>query len=122
VALITEDEKATRLARAILADIQLYNHDAIAEASPQLNNAIAEGRGLFQSRVDPSLYALFENALADSSLAPWGRSGNANAPYRPPPMAPPAPQEPRANTAVIVLIALAALALGILVYFTAHQH
>jgi hypothetical protein len=56
---IREAEKVERLARAIAADVRLYNAAAVERARAtgvvpaELTVAIAEGRELFLARVDP---------------------------------------------------------------------
>jgi hypothetical protein len=118
---IIDDDRATRLARAILADIQLYNAEAIGQASPAVNEAIAEGRALFRSRVDPSLHSVFETALAASSLAAWGAPIDHT--YRAPP-APPVVRAPaQSNSQVLALIAIVVLAAGACFFYLAtHRH
>lgn len=56
-------EGATKLARAIVADVRLYNQDALADGSESGWAAVAEGRNLFMRRVSPELYAVFESVL-----------------------------------------------------------
>lgn len=70
MALIQEETSARRLARAILADIELYNGEAIA-AGKDLSEPIEEGRGLYQTRVVPRWHRLFEDELAQR---PFGRT------------------------------------------------
>jgi hypothetical protein len=74
---IDTEAGATRLARAISADILLYNGDAIAKGQ-DVSAAIAEGRDLFRSRVTESHWHLFDTAFATMSLAagaaPSGRA------------------------------------------------
>ncbi len=76
MARITDPEAAMRFARAILADIALYNDDAIKNAARSdgggVAEAVEEGRQLFAQRVEPHLLATFDTALAGSRLAPWG--------------------------------------------------
>jgi|HubBroStandDraft_3_1064219.scaffolds.fasta_scaffold331907_1 hypothetical protein len=67
MALIDSEESARRLAQAVIADIRLYNADEIA-AGVSVDDAIAEGRALYQKRVAPALHPLFEAALAESPL------------------------------------------------------
>lgn len=77
---IDDEEKATRLARAIVADIRLYNEAAIT-AGKDITPQVAEGRELFRSRVVPALHRIFETAIADGTIvhrtvpAPPVRSG-----------------------------------------------
>jgi hypothetical protein len=63
---IDDAEKAAKLSRAIISDIALYNGDRIAHAmDPErdLATEIEEGRRLFQSRVTPRFYMIFEDAV-----------------------------------------------------------
>jgi hypothetical protein len=67
--LIEHEEQAVRLARAILADLALYNQDSIRDARSlpaDLAEEIAEARGLFTSRVTAPLQGLF-----DAELVAW---------------------------------------------------
>jgi hypothetical protein len=65
---IDSEEKARRLARAILADIQLYNAETIARGG-DLTDVIAEGRALYRGRVVPELHPLFEAMLDEAPFA-----------------------------------------------------
>lgn len=65
--IIDTPEAAWRLARAILADLQLYNDKAIREGV-DMSEQVAEGRQLFCNRVGPALHAIFEQALLDTPL------------------------------------------------------
>lgn len=124
---LTDQTAAERLARAIVADIMLYNHDAISSGGPGLMAAIDEGRQLFRSRVGESLHPVFESAIAASHLAPWGapaagatyRAAPAAYPYRDAPLQTTTPS--RTNAPVLVFVALAVLAAGAVMYFAA-QH
>jgi len=57
---IDGEQKARRLARALLADVELY-HGSLSD-----EEAIAEARGLFHTRVAPELHAAFDEEL-------WGQ-------------------------------------------------
>ena len=54
-----DEQKSRRLARAILADVMLYNEEQMAQlaktskVSPELESAVAEGRELYLSRGGP---------------------------------------------------------------------
>lgn len=111
---IDDPARAERLARAILADVMLYNDAEITAHSPKVNDALQEGRELYQQRVDPSLFGLFEKAVSESRLAPWGAAtGEA---YRAPPFeAPPPPRE--RNTTVPVFVAIVVLAVAAALMF-----
>ncbi len=64
-------EAARRLARAIAADILLYNREEVEKArdskvvSESLAAAIAEGRTLFEARVAPDFHAIYPVAIAE---------------------------------------------------------
>lgn len=58
---------AKRFAEAILADVRVYNADAI-QRGDDLSHEIAEARALYQGRVKPLLFPLFEQALANSGI------------------------------------------------------
>ncbi len=64
---IADPARATQLARAITADISLYNEQEIADGR-DISDALEEGRRLFASRVEPALLSIFEDAVRD--LAP----------------------------------------------------
>ena len=77
MALITVSEKALRLARAIASDISVYNEERIVESIENdtffdaLSDELEEGRQLYKSRVEPSLYSttnFFDRALVDVIL------------------------------------------------------
>ena len=61
MAAITKPEKAVRLARAIASDIAMYNEDKVEQAImgdsffEDLSEEMAEGRELYESRVDGRL-------------------------------------------------------------------
>lgn len=74
---ITQPEKAVRLARAIASDISLYNEEKIIEGiqNDTFFDAVAaeleEGRELYRSRVDPSLFNatnFYDRAVVDIIL------------------------------------------------------
>jgi hypothetical protein len=96
LSLIEEEDKARRLAHAIMADITLYNSDRLAHAmDPErdLAEQLEEGRQLFQSRVAPGLHAVFEDGVRK-----WASEARARAtPGAPPPPSPP----PRRETPVV---------------------
>ena len=55
---------AQRLARAIAADIRVYNAKAL-EAGTDLDAALAEGRALYCQRVEPAFHPLFDSTIAE---------------------------------------------------------
>ena len=71
MSLIADRDKATRLARAIVADIVLYNKEAITTKAPSLTKEVGEGRALFEARVVPELHGVFDSAVRESLLEPW---------------------------------------------------
>ncbi len=65
--MIDDPDQARRLARAICSDIKLYNETALlavaaAERARILADPVAEGYGLFVSRVSPPHHGVFEDA------------------------------------------------------------
>ncbi len=75
--LIATPEQANRLARAICSDLSLYNEEKIVRAIQQddffdaLRDELEEGRTLYRSRLDPSLYArtnFYDRAIVDVIL------------------------------------------------------
>lgn len=97
-----------------MSDVLLYNNaDAL---TPAVAEAVEEGRQLFRQRVEPSLYDLFESAIADSRLA------------RPVPLvtgtyrdAPPAENvtRRRSNLPVLIAVAVAVLTAAAAMFFRA---
>lgn len=71
--LIDTNEAARRLARAIASDLSLYNEEKIVRGIEadnlfdELSEEIAEGRALYESRVDSELYShnFYDRALVD---------------------------------------------------------
>ncbi|MBX3182102.1 MAG: hypothetical protein KIT72_10400 [Polyangiaceae bacterium] len=71
--LITIEEAARRLARAIASDLNLYNEEKIVRGIEkdslfeELVEEIEEGRALYKSRVAEELYSrnLYDRALVD---------------------------------------------------------
>ena len=71
--LITNDDAARRLARAIASDIALYHEDKVLRGITDdnlfelLEQEISDGERLYSRRVDPSLHAknYFKRALVD---------------------------------------------------------
>lgn len=78
MSLIDDEEQANRLARAIADDLALYNEPALAapvrdrrDLLVRLSGPIAEGRELFDSRVDSTKVSasVFDAALSEVLLA-----------------------------------------------------
>ncbi len=75
--LISTPEQANRLARAICSDLSLYNEEKIVRAIQAdnffeaLEPELEEGRKLYRSRVEPTLYAgtnFYDRAIVDVIL------------------------------------------------------
>lgn len=62
MSLIDTEEAATRLAKAIEADIRLYNYEDVT-AGADISDVLQEGRALFHSRVVPSLHRVYEETI-----------------------------------------------------------
>jgi len=80
LSLIEDEEGARRLARAIMSDVTLYNDARIARAiDPErdLATELEEARQLFQARVAPRFYMVFEDAVRR-----WAADARARAPQR----------------------------------------
>lgn len=113
MALIHDEAQARRLARAVVADIRLYNAEALAAGTA--GQAIEEGRALFNSRVDPRLQGLFDEALSGvAAVIP--RAAQQRSPSR---VHPPLPVESGDGRLIspIALAVLIAVALGAWFYF-----
>ena len=67
MARIQAADRAQKLAKAIVADIRLYNADDLSHGR-DVSDAVAEGRDLFRQRVDASLYGVFEEVLSQLGL------------------------------------------------------
>ncbi len=72
--LVTDPQRARRLARAIVSDVNLYNADKVQEGIENDNlfdlieDELEEGRELYRSRVDPEIvenYNFYEIAIVD---------------------------------------------------------
>src|SRR5512140_3104448 len=78
--LINTPAPATKLARAIVSDLILYNEAALIEGftagQPLVNLAepLGEARDLYQARVDPSLGREMFTTTALSMFESWGQS------------------------------------------------
>lgn len=80
MALITNEEQAFRLAKAIISDILLYNQDKVKNGIEndnlfeKLNAELEEGKKLFESRVDKSIStSIFDRAIVDVLFKSSGR-------------------------------------------------
>ncbi|MDP1828682.1 MAG: hypothetical protein Q8L48_35780 [Archangium sp.] len=82
--MIDEADKARRLARAICADVMLYNgtvKDApIDQRAALISAPVQEGRALFTSRVSPALLQVFEEAVEELVARPLAIAPPAAAP------------------------------------------
>ena len=123
---IEDAEKAAKLARAIFADLTLYNGDKIA-GSPNprvaLASEIAEARSLFRSRVLPAHYEMLETLLAQWGPAPADEPTPVRTEEKP---APPREEDPNESHFPRTMLALAvALIVAGLVgafFYQQHQH
>ncbi len=61
---IDSEAVARRLARAILADLRLYNQEKV-RGGQDLSDEIDEGRQLYRERVEARFFDLFEAAIAE---------------------------------------------------------
>jgi hypothetical protein len=121
--LIEDAEKATKLARAIMSDITLYNGDKIARAADpktDLASEIDEGRSLFRSRVAPAHHRVFEDAVAAWSpprarpkIEPPGQHADLATPGER------AEKPPASNAPVVAAFLVVLLVVGALVFFFA---
>lgn len=58
----SDRDVATRLAKALVADLRLYHERELREGRlPE--SAVDEARGLFRARVDPALHDVLEHAV-----------------------------------------------------------
>jgi len=82
MAVVTDQDVARRIARAVVSDIALYNVKKVEEGIRNdslfdiLKNEIEEGRSYYVSRVDQKLVEktnLFNQALIDVLVKPTGR-------------------------------------------------
>lgn len=98
--LISSEDAARRLARAIASDLLLYNQEAF-QAGADLGKEVEEGRELFRSRVADSLHPVYEQVVVEmfqrarggtSSTSP-SRPGTST-PARPVPRAQPGSRPP----------------------------
>ncbi|MCL1926130.1 MAG: hypothetical protein FWF95_03215 [Syntrophorhabdaceae bacterium] len=82
MAVVTDNDVARRIARAVVSDIALYNVKKVEEGIRNdtlfdlLKNEIEEGRSYYLSRIDQKLAEktnLFNQALIDVLVKPTGR-------------------------------------------------
>jgi len=111
--LIDDEDKARRLARAICADVMLYNaavKDAPAhERAGLIAGPVAEGRGLYASRVSPQLAGIFEQEVAALVAGPLGVQLSAAPPtsaHQGSPLAAPVVVEAGGNNTLVIVVAL----------------
>lgn len=111
---IDDEDKARRLARAICADVMLYNpavKDApVHERAGLIAGPVAEGRALFVSRVSPHLAGLFEQEVAALIAGPLGVQLAASPTV--PQVAPVVVEAGGSNKVVIVVALVIAAAAG----------
>lgn len=120
--MVDDEDKARRLAKAICADVMLYNaavkEAPLNERAGLISGPISEGRALYLSRVSPRLAGLFEAEVAASVADPLGvtpASIHTSQAPRPPALlaAPVLPQASGGNglvIAVAVLLLVASIA------------
>lgn len=74
--MIDDEGKARRLARAVCADVMLYNasvKDApLHERATMIAGPVHEGRALYASRVSPALHRVLDEAIAELIAQPLG--------------------------------------------------
>jgi hypothetical protein len=110
--LIDTEEGAWRLARAVVADLRLYNADKLEQLGPGgIPEEIAEGRGLFTARVEPRFHALFDQAVEQGLGPSRGFAPPRMAVPHPPVRAlePGGPESAFPRTTVVALAILVAL-------------
>lgn len=122
-AVIDDEDKAQRLARAICADVMLYNGAAKDAPRDQRRALIAapvqEGRALFASRASPRLAHVFEEAVAELVSGPLGieapgAGARVASPARAPTsIDPPSPEGSSSNKLVIVVAVLLVIAAAV---------
>jgi hypothetical protein len=117
MSVIDSDAAARSLARAILADIQLYSRPGAGESA--MTDAVAEGRSLFQRRVDPALHGVFEQALDQSRLGTSAGDFRAM-PHEPVQPRPKSPPPPRSNTGLFIGLAIVVAVAAIAWFFVVH--
>ncbi|MGA1861396.1 hypothetical protein OWM07_00720 [Deferribacter thermophilus] len=84
--MITDLERAKRLARTIIDDIVLYNKDKVIEGLKNdnvfevLEEEINLGRKLFEEKVDTSVISpkIFDKTLIDILIAKYGKDVDTN--------------------------------------------
>jgi hypothetical protein len=117
VSVIDSDAAARRLARAIIADIELYNSHDTSESA--MSAAVAEGRSAFQRRVGPALRGVFEEALGQTRLSAFAGDFGAmpHPPLQPRPTPPPGT---RSNTNLLIGVAIVMTVAAAAWFFAAH--
>lgn len=117
VSVIDTETSASRLARAIIADIELNNRHDTGESA--MAAAVAEGRSAFQRRVGPALRGVFEQALGQTRLIAFAGAFGAM-PHPPLPPRPPPPPATRSNTSLFIGLAIVMTIAAIAWFFAAH--
>lgn len=122
--MIDDEDKARRLAKAICADVMLYNAAVkvapVDERAGLISQPISEGRALYASRVVPRLAGIFEAEVAESVTGPLGVSASsAVPPPRAPTLlaAPVLPQSSGGNGLIIIVVAVLLLVAAIAAFF-----
>ena len=111
----TDAAAHSRLARAIIADIELYNSHDTSESA--LSAAVAEGRSAFQRRVGPALRGVFEQALAQTRLS--ALAGEFAMPHPPLEPRPTPPSRTRSNARLLVGLAIVVAVAAVAWFFAA---
>jgi hypothetical protein len=116
MALIDDMPAAQRLAKAILADIQLYNAETLAQGG-DLSPQIAEGRELFHARVVPHFHPMFEAMLSESPVGGAARPGGSPFAAVPPGTTPLDTPSSGSSASVLAVVAVViVVVLGVVVF------
>jgi hypothetical protein len=84
---IASEDAAKRLANAIMHDIRLYNADKL-NAGGDLSVEFAEGRALFEDRVDSAYRHVFDESARTNGFGPFlaGSGASPDLGASPPPL------------------------------------